>query len=377
MKRFFLKNPQIGTILASKLTAGQPAKEVNTMNQAWKWQGILLSTLIAGVLFGMVSCGKGAFSEKKAGATLAQVGGDTLSDSDLEESIQRQLDRSEWRYKTETYRLRKDALGRTLEEKLLAKEAESQSISVGELVQKEIRSKIEDPTDEVVQAYIQAHSDRFSKELSETDTRRASLIVRRAKEEEARKAYFDQLKKEYKVKVLLEYPTDPRFEVSAAEDPAQGPDKAKVLVVEFGDYTSPITRDWNALRKSVVEKYSGKVRWVFRDAPNDLEGVAGKAAMAAQCAGTQGKFWEYHDLVLGQEAFKEENLKSFAQSTGLDSKTFEECLSSGKFKEEIQEDLRDARRTGAGFPPALYINGILVIRGVPAEEIEQILEAEL
>ena len=348
------------------------------MHPKRKWK-ILLSIII-GVTMGVVACGKGKapLNEKKKGGTvLAQVGGEKILDSDLEEPIQRQLDRSEWRYKTETYRLRKDALNRALEEKLLAKKAESESVSVAELMQKEIRSKVENPTDEEVQTYVQTHADRFSKELSETDKRRAALILRRDKEEEARKVYFDQLRGEYKVKVLLEYPTEPRFEVSAAASPAQGPDKAKVLMVEFGDYTFPVTQEWNGLRKSIMEKYSGKIRWIFRDAPNDLEGIAGKAAMAAQCAGTQGKFWEYHDQLMGKEGLKEDDLKTMAQAVGLDAKQFEECVSSGRFKEKIQEDLRDARRTGAGFPPALYINGILVIRGVSNDEIEQIIEGEL
>lgn len=333
--------------------------------------------VVIGSLFVMVAGCNRERGGRLERMVLAEMGGEKITDADLDETIQLQLQRSAWRYQTETYRLRRDALDRVLEKRLLEKEAEARSINVAELLYKEVRMKSGEVSDPEIEAYFKENPDRYSGDLTESLRRRIRLTLQREREGELKEAFLEGLKEKYGVEVFLEYPTEPRFEVRGADDPAQGPPDAPVQVVEFGDYTSPITKEWNALRKSVVEQYGGKIRWIYRDAPKRMDSIAGRAAMAANCAGVQGKFWRYHDLLMKRETLEEDDLEAIGKALELDIDRFNECLSSERFKDEILEDARDSRRTGSGFPPALYINGILVDRNLTLAEIEQIIQKEL
>ena len=79
-----------------------------------------------------------------------------------------------------------------------------------------------------------------------------------------------------------------------------------------------------------------------------------KAAVAASCAGEQGKFWEMHDrLFENQKAL--EPWTPHAEAVGLDVPKFEECLASSKFDQEIRRDMGEARKVGVTGTPGFMI----------------------
>ena len=101
--------------------------------------------------------------------------------------------------------------------------------------------------------------------------------------------------------------------------------------------------------------------------------------MAANCAGDQGKYWEYHDLLMGnQRALDLESLTGHAQSVGMDMARFNKCLEEpGEHVQEVLNDLEDGKRLGVTGTPAFFINGIFLNGAVPYSQFKDIIEREL
>jgi len=172
-----------------------------------------------------------------------------------------------------------------------------------------------------------------------------------------------------------------RVEVGVDDDAIKGSSNAPVTMIEFSDYECPFCgRYFQQTYPQIVKEYvdSGKVKIVFRDFPLSFHENAQKAAEAAECAGEQGKYWEMHDkLFKNQDALEVNSLKQYAKELGLNTKTFDDCLDSGKMDSEIQKDFEDGQDAGVSGTPAFFINGIPLTGAQPFEEFKKIIEQEI
>ena len=152
------------------------------------------------------------------------------------------------------------------------------------------------------------------------------------------------------------------------DDPFIGPKEAKAVIVEFSDFQCPACKAAEPTVKKVLADFKDRVRLVYRDFPLDmgcnpalqrqLHPFACKAALAANCANEQGKFWAYHDVLFErQPAFSDENLKKYAADLGLVSTQFDACLYSSKHLDEIKKDLADGSSLGIQGTPTFFVNG--------------------
>ena len=130
----------------------------------------------------------------------------------------------------------------------------------------------------------------------------------------------------------------------------------------------------------MVEKnYPENVRIVYRQFPlTNLHPHAQKAAEASLCAAEQHKFWEFHDSMFGnQRELSVPDLKQRAVDLKLDTKTFNECLDSGKQVAAIQADIQEGAKAGVSGTPAMFINGRMLGGNQPYSEIKDMIEDEL
>lgn len=177
-----------------------------------------------------------------------------------------------------------------------------------------------------------------------------------------------------------EVPSGP-VDVSLDDDPVLGDKNAPVTIVEFSDYECPFcgryfTQTYPQLKKDYVD--SGKVKIVFRDYPLPFHGNAQKASEASECADDQGKFWELHDKMFSnQQALSVADLKKYAGELALDQKKFDECLDSGKYASEVQNDLNDGSKYGVSGTPSFFVNGLLLVGAQPYSEFKRLIDAEL
>lgn len=161
-------------------------------------------------------------------------------------------------------------------------------------------------------------------------------------------------------------PTAPRptaVPVAAAadadDDPFLGKKNAPVTLIEFTDYQCPFcarhfTNTFDQIKKEYVD--TGKVKYVVRDYPLGFHNNAQKAAEATECADDQGKFWEMHDMLFGnQQSLDTASLKKFAIDLGLDSGKFDDCLDSGKHEAEVKKDFADGSAAGITGTPGFIL----------------------
>ena len=154
----------------------------------------------------------------------------------------------------------------------------------------------------------------------------------------------------------------PRVQVGFDAARVRGNPKARVMIVEFSDYQCPYCGQVESTLKNVLAKHEGAVALAFRDMPiTQIHPMAEGAAEAARCAGEQGKFWEYHDLLFADQGALDRNgLIAKASRLQLDPKQFESCISSEKYKTQIQQDNQDGLRAGVTGTPGFFINGVFI-----------------
>ena len=140
----------------------------------------------------------------------------------------------------------------------------------------------------------------------------------------------------------------------------KGAPTARVAIIEFSDYECPFcSRHALSTLPELAKEYidTGKVRYVFRNLP--LESIhpnAMRAAVAAECAGEQGKYWQLHDrMFANQRALDLTTLVNHSKAEGLDATRFQQCVSSDKYAAKIRADLTEAGRVGATSTPSFFV----------------------
>ena len=163
------------------------------------------------------------------------------------------------------------------------------------------------------------------------------------------------------------------------DDTIKGNNNAKVTIVSFEDYQCPFCERVQPALKQIEKEYGDKVRFVFRDFPlRNIHPQAQIASEAAECAGEQNKYWEYHDVLFGnQQALDAASLKKYAADLKLDTNKFNECLDSGKMQAEVDKDLNDGSALGVTGTPTFFINGQKLVGAQPYSEFKRIIDAEL
>lgn len=146
-----------------------------------------------------------------------------------------------------------------------------------------------------------------------------------------------------------------------AEDHIRGDINAPVKIVEYSDTECPFCKRFHPTMQQVMDEYgkSGKVAWVYRHFPLDsLHSKARKEAEATECAAELGgndKFWAYLDRLMevtpANNGLDPAELPKIAKYVGLDENKFNECLSSGKYAQKIEEHVQNAVATGGNGTP--------------------------
>jgi len=128
----------------------------------------------------------------------------------------------------------------------------------------------------------------------------------------------------------------------------------------------------------IQSEYPDKVRVVFKDFPLASHEGAIPAAEAARCAGEQGRFWEYHDLLfVAQPAFARADLLTYAARLGLAAEAFTACLDSGRYREAVKADVAEGRTAGVRATPTFFVNGQRLVGAQPYEAFRDAIQEAL
>lgn len=138
---------------------------------------------------------------------------------------------------------------------------------------------------------------------------------------------------------------------------------ATVTLVEFGDYQCPACSAYHPVVKQLILDFKDSLTFVFREFPLSIHPNGSIAALAAQSAGKQGKYWEMHNVLyekqaewsLGTDARK--FILGYAKDIGLDVGQFTKDLDSVEIKNIVDRDTQDGNSLGVNATPTFYLNG--------------------
>jgi protein-disulfide isomerase len=143
------------------------------------------------------------------------------------------------------------------------------------------------------------------------------------------------------------------------EDHAQGPPRAAVTLLEYGDYQCPFCGQAYPIIKQVQAAMGRKLRFVFRNFPlTQAHPYAELAAESAESAAVEGKFWEMHDALYENQAIlSEDAVVEFARKLGLNLSRFVEDIRTRKFMNHVRKDFMGGVKSGVNGTPCFFING--------------------
>ena len=127
----------------------------------------------------------------------------------------------------------------------------------------------------------------------------------------------------------------------------------------YGDYECPYTRKALISVAQVRGELGDDFTYAFRNFPlTEIHPHALHAALAAEAADLQGKFWEMHDLLFQrQHALADEDLATHAREIGLDEDRFRTDFADRRGLPRIESDVASGVRSGVEGTPSLFING--------------------
>jgi protein-disulfide isomerase len=134
---------------------------------------------------------------------------------------------------------------------------------------------------------------------------------------------------------------------------------AKITLVEYGDYQCPHCGHAHPLLKRLLSEMGNELRFVFRNFPlQETHPAAYMAALAAEAAGKQDKFWPMHDLIYeNQQNLHGHSFIDFAEALKLNLQLFGKDWKSEEIQGKVESDFESGLRSGVNGTPTFFVNG--------------------
>jgi protein-disulfide isomerase len=270
------------------------------------------------------------------------------------------------------YETEKKAVEEFIDSYLLERRAQKENLTVAQLLDRHVNNAIaKDPDETALRVYYEGID---TNEPFEAVRGKIIEIIRQRRTAKAKLAYVHELRGEAKIAIAV---APPRAPISLGNAHVRGAAGAALTLVEFADYECPYCQQMQPALSQLEADYKGKLAFAYKDVPLPMHAHAQKAAEAAQCAGVQNKYWEYHDLLLKTKALELTQLKSMAGDLALDAKAFEKCLDSGEQSESVKASMDEAQRLGVQGTPTFFLNGHIFSGILTYDQLRQIVDEEL
>ncbi len=148
-------------------------------------------------------------------------------------------------------------------------------------------------------------------------------------------------------------------QVPIQDRPVYGNERAPVTLVVFADFQCPVCQEEAPHLRAAIDEHRGQAKLVFKHFPlTHAHPDAEAAALAAEAANMQGKFWEMHDqLFAHQNALSAQDLERYAAVIGLDVEQWKADMASEEVKQKVAQDVKDGDTLKIGGTPTVFVNG--------------------
>jgi protein-disulfide isomerase len=322
--------------------------------------------LAVGLLIVSISVSRGQARDDNRDV-VATVSGANLTLSDLRGSEAGKLLQAEYQY----YLSERKALDELIDNRLLDDEARKRGVTLDELLNTVVYKDVKDPTDDQLEVYYEGLDTQDS-----FDSVKSQVLdhIRELRRTKARTAFVDQLRKDAKIEIALMPPT---AEVNTTKAYVNGASDARVTLVEFADYQCPYCQKVNPEIQKLKKEYGSALTVIYKDFPLPMHSQSQKAAEASRCAGEQGKFWEYHDVLYYSKELGVDALKEHARVLKLNEDKFDTCLDSGAEADTVKADLAEAKSLGLTGTPSFFVNGHFFSGVVDYDVLKQMIDQQL
>jgi protein-disulfide isomerase len=159
-------------------------------------------------------------------------------------------------------------------------------------------------------------------------------------------------------------------------------------LIEYSDFDCPFCKQFHPTTKQVLKDYDGKIKLAYKNFPLNIHPQAAKNALAAECAGEQGKFFEFGDKLFENQSTtaadsSTDSVVKLAEELGLDKTKFQSCMDNQTYKDNVQAQSAEAQALGCtGTPCPLLVDkdGNVVQKfagAVPYATIKATLDAKV
>jgi protein-disulfide isomerase len=299
---------------------------------------------------------------------------------ELEDELATELREMEVRYALERFDLMQRTLEARVEQELLESErARRGMVDIGALLQAEVDARAGEPTElEIIAAYEKLVEQMPNINYLDTAPQLRQTLIEQRKQVR-RAAFLEELRVGASLSLALPYPAIPRVSVNIRDhDATLGPRSAPVTLVEFTEYPCPYCRRIAPLLERLQKEHADNLRLVIKDFPVSGRQFARQGAVASQCAGEQGRYWELHrHLMEHPEVEEAEQLTNLASALGLDMNAWHTCIHDEVWQIRLDQDQEDGRRAGVFATPTLFINGLQVTGAVSYALLDALVDQEL
>ncbi len=305
---------------------------------------------------------------------LAKIGGEEITEETLVGDDK--LDFFE--LKKKEYELKMERLNKLLVDKLIGAEAKKAGMPLEEYMDKKVTQGEMKISDKDYNKFVK---DKHIPDAQITPQikERIQAYMKTQKKQEMVEAYVAKLTKNSPIEV---YFAKPRMQVNVevGNSPFFGKSNAPVTIVEFSDFQCPYCGKAAETVTEIKKKYGNKVKIAFKHFPLPMHKDAKPASEAAMCVNEQGteKFWKFHDkLFKNQDKLDTASLEKFAKESGADTKKFDDCVGTKKFKMQVEKDLEYGEKIGVKSTPTFFVNGQLISGALPIDSFSEIIDEEL
>ena len=291
---------------------------------------------------------------------LARIGDAPIALGEVEETVALPL----YLLETQRHQILQQALQNLIDERLLQAEASRKGLTLPEVL------------DEASQSESIARLANLPVRVKRFNGQRALLDVQ--EQARIRQALLVSLRRQADIRIQLPDPEPPVLPVSTEGDRLVGPDQAPITIVEFSDFQCPYCQLSVKVLKELRQLYGDRIRLVYRDYLGSNHTYALQAAEAARCAGEQGQFWAYHDLLFERQSpGRGWDFPSLANELGLQADAFHGCLNSGRYRDHIMKDLQDGLKLGVMSTPTFFVNGRPLVGAQPLANFQALIDTLL
>jgi protein-disulfide isomerase len=167
------------------------------------------------------------------------------------------------------------------------------------------------------------------------------------------------------------------YKVAIGDAPIRGGKQPKVTIIEYSDFQCPYCSRARETVDKLLKDYGNDVELAYKHNPLPFHQNAMPAALAAEAARDQGKFWEMHDKLFSNQVHLERaDLDKYAQEIGLNMGKYKEAMDKEQGKDRIKRDMAEAEKFGARGTPNFFINGRNFRGAQPLEAFKSVIDEE-